>query len=122
MQSVILEPPEAPSAPPGGAGSVAAAGPATRCLVASLLIAALTMTPAARAHTSASEASAISLLPVAVSVAAPVMVFSAGAVLTVVAVQASAQGAVWVLERAFDGARASVHRAGHAPVAVGSVI
>jgi hypothetical protein len=56
----------------------------------------------------ASDASALSMLPVAVSVAAPVMILSAGAVLTVVAVEASATGTVWVLERASDGARASV--------------
>jgi hypothetical protein len=56
----------------------------------------------------ASDASALSMLPVAVSVAAPVMILSAGATLTVVAVESSAAGTVWVLERASDGARASV--------------
>ncbi len=55
-----------------------------------------------------SEASALSALPVALSVAAPVMLLSAGAMLTVVAVEASAEGTVWVLERASDGAQASV--------------
>lgn len=59
-------------------------------------------------HTGASEASALSALPIAVSVAAPVMVLSAGAILTVVAVQATSEGTVWILERASDGARASV--------------
>jgi hypothetical protein len=44
----------------------------------------------------------------AVSVAAPALLLSAGVGLTVVAVEASAQGTVWVLERASDGARASV--------------
>ena len=48
-----------------------------------------------------------------VSVAAPSMVLASGAVLTVVAVQASATGAVWVLERASDGARATLHFSGH---------
>jgi hypothetical protein len=60
-----------------------------------------------RAH-GASDASALSALPVAVSVAAPVAVLSAGAALTVVAVEATSAGTVWVLERASDGARASV--------------
>jgi hypothetical protein len=61
------------------------------------------------AHTpNASDVSALSMLPVAVSVAAPVVILSAGAVLTVVAVEASVGGTVWVLERASDGARASV--------------
>jgi len=67
------------------------------------------------AHTpNASDASALSMLPVAVSVAAPVAVLSAGAVLTVVAVEASVGGTVWVLERASDGARASVTLSGAA--------
>ncbi len=62
----------------------------------------------ARAHDPASELSALSMLPVAVSVAAPVGLLSAGAVFTVVAVEAASGATVWVLERASDGARASV--------------
>ncbi len=69
---------------------------------------ALTLGGTARAHTGASEASALSMLPVAISVAAPVGLLSAGAVFTVVAVEAASEGTVWVLERASDGARASV--------------
>ncbi len=69
---------------------------------------ALACSGTARAHSEASEASALSALPVAVSVAAPVFLLSAGVTLTVVAVQASATGTVWVLERASDGARMSV--------------
>ncbi len=72
-----------------------------------------TLAPAARAHTEVSEASALSTLPVAVSVAAPSMILGAGAVLTVVSIQASATGTVWVLERASDGARATLHFSGH---------
>lgn len=68
----------------------------------------------ANAHSEVSEASALSLLPVAVSVAAPSMILGAGAVLTVVSIQASATGTVWVLERASDGARASVQLGGQA--------
>jgi hypothetical protein len=59
-------------------------------------------------HPGPSDASALSMLPIAVSVAAPVMILSAGAMLTVVAVEATSAGTVWVLERASDGARASV--------------
>ena len=62
----------------------------------------------------ASDASALSMLPVAVSVAAPAMVLSAGAMLTVVAVEATSVGTVWVLERASDGARMSVTLGGEA--------
>ena len=79
-----------------------------------------------RAQSGASEASALSALPIAVSVAAPVMIVSGGAVLTVVAVEASAEGTVGVLQRASDGARASVRlsarAAGGMSVAVGTAV
>ena len=55
-----------------------------------------------------SDASAVSMLPVAISVGTPVVLLSGASMLTVVAVEASAEGTVWVLERASDGARASV--------------
>jgi len=78
------------------------------------------------AQSGASEASALSALPIAVSVAAPVMIVSGGAVLTVVAVEVSAEGTVWVLQRASDGARASVrlsaYAAGGMSVAAGTVV
>lgn len=89
-------------------------------LLAAALAAALQAAPA-RAH-GASDASVLSALPVAVSVAAPVALLSAGAVLTVVAVEASAAGTVWVLERASDGARASIRLSGAAVAAVGSAV
>jgi hypothetical protein len=74
-----------------------------------VLALAVTVAPAQAARPpAASEASAVSMLPVAVSVAAPVLLFSAGATLTVVAVSSVAEGTVWVLERASDGARASL--------------
>jgi hypothetical protein len=76
--------------------------------------------PAARAHGDPSQASALSTLPVAVSLAAPSVVLVGGAVLTVVAVEASATGTVWILERASDGARATLHFSGH--VAQGAVL
>jgi hypothetical protein len=79
--------------------------------VAVALSAALMTT--AHAHSEVSEASALSMLPIAVSVAAPSMILGAGAVLTVVSIQASAVGTVWVLERASDGARATLHFSGH---------
>lgn len=78
-----------------------------------------TITPA-HAHGVPSDASVLSALPVAVSVAAPMVVLSAGATLTVVAVQASALGTVWVLERASDGARISLQFAGDALSVVGT--
>ncbi len=81
-------------------------------LIAAALSAALVSS--ARAHADASEASAsLSMLPIAVSVAAPSMILGAGAVLTVVSIEASATGTVWLLERASDGARATLHFSGH---------
>ena len=78
------------------------------------------------ARAQVSELSAISMLPVAVSVAAPALLISGGAVLTVVAVEASAEGTVWILERASDGARASITlsamAAGGLSVAAGTAI
>ena len=67
-----------------------------------------------RAHNEPSEASAMSALPVAVSLAAPALLLVGGAALTVVSVQASATGTVWVLERASDGARATLEFSGRA--------
>jgi hypothetical protein len=99
-----------------------------RCALAHTTLAALLLTSlgGARAQSEASALSALSTLPIAVSVTAPVMVLSAGAVLTVVAVEASATGAVWVLERASDGARASLRlgarAAGGLSVAAGTVV
>lgn len=98
--------------------------------VAGVVAAALSLAPAheARAHTccahhpTASDASALSLLPVAVSVAAPAMIISAGAALTVVAIEGSATGTVWILERASDGARATIHLSGHAVLGLGTVV
>lgn len=80
----------------------------------------------ARAHQGSTALSTASMLPVAVSVAAPVALLSAGAVLSVVAIEASAEGTVWVLERASDGARLSLRFAGAvaggASLAAGTVI
>jgi hypothetical protein len=86
-------------------------------LITSVCVA-LALAAPAQAHNGASEASALSMLPVAVSVAAPIGLLSAGAAFTVVAVSAVAEGTLWVLERASDGARFSVTVAG---AAVGGV-
>jgi hypothetical protein len=95
-----------------------------RFALAALGAAAIALAPlsAARAQSTLSEASALSLLPVAVSVAAPVMVLAAGVSLTLVAVEASATGTVWVLERASDGARATLRFSGQGVGAVSAGI
>jgi hypothetical protein len=88
-------------------------------------VAALLALNLAAAQAQSVEASMLSTLPVAVSVAAPA-VLSVGAVLTVVAVEASATGAVWVLERASDGARStlrlSAQAAGGLSVVAGTAV
>ena len=98
-----------------------------RSLVAAALVSGLAGAhSAAQAQSNLSAASALSGLPIALSVVAPVMLLSAGAKLTVVAVEASAAGSVWVLERASDGARATLRLsgqlAGKLSVAVGTAV
>jgi len=100
---------------------------AVRFSAAVVLSAALVLPAAhARAQSTISDASVLSALPIAVSVAAPVAVLSTGAALTVVSVEATSTGAVWVLERSADGTRASVRLVGRgladASVAVGTVV
>jgi hypothetical protein len=89
--------------------------PLAAAVLAAVLLGAL---PGARAQSTLSDASALSALPIAVSVAAPVAILSAGAALSVVAVETLADGTVWVLERASDGARASVKLSGQAAAGV----
>lgn len=87
------------------------------------IFAALTLATAPFYAKAQSEASALSALPVAsvvvagsaastAVVALPVALSVTGAVLTVRVVEASARGTVYVLERASDGARASIEIAG----------
>lgn len=96
-----------------------AAGPARAQSEASLALSALPVASVVGAAGSAAAgAAAVSVLPAALAVS--------GAVLTVKVVEASALGTVYVLERASDGARASVRvsaRAGQAVVlGVGTVV
>lgn len=73
---------------------------------------------ATRAHGGAAEASAASSLslafPVAVLSVAPVAILGSGVALTVIAVEATAGGTVWLLRRASDGATASLRFSGQA--------
>jgi len=92
-----------------------------KLLAAGAVVMALASAGSAQAHGAASQASALSMLPVAVSVAAPVALLSAGAVLSVVAVQAASTGTVWLLECASDGARATLTFSGQAAVGVSGV-
>ena len=85
------------------------------------VLATVTLTsPVQAQRLSASDASALSLLPVAVLVAAPAMLLSGGVLLSVVAVESTARGSIWVLERTSDGARASLQLGGGASAAIGT--
>lgn len=102
---------------PAPAGSARPGRPArhTRwhhALAVAMMGTALALPLTSRAHEPSADLSLASTLPVAVSVTAPVAVLSAGTALTVVAVEASADGTVWVLERASDGARVSLRFTG----------
>ena len=90
------------------------------CAFAMLLPA--TMPVMAHGADPSTASSALSMLPVAISVAAPVAILSSGVVLTVVAVDASARGTVLMLERASDAARMSVELSGRASLAVGTLV
>lgn len=82
--------------------------------------------PARALNDGLSEASALSALPVAMSISAPVLSVAAGSMLVLASVEVVADGTVWVLQRASDGARIVVKwsaiSVGMASVAVGTVI
>ncbi|WP_290674693.1 hypothetical protein [Aquabacterium sp.] len=87
---------------------------------------ALPAAPALAHNDGLSEASALSALPVAVSVSAPILSVAAGSVLVLASIEVVADGTVWVLQRASDGARIvvkwSAMSVGMASVAVGAAI
>lgn len=95
-----------------------------RHTIAALVLGAALAPLAARANPS--ETSTLSAVPIAVSAESATALLSAGASLSVVAVEASAEGVVWVLERASDGARTSVRlgtqAAGPAALVAGSAV
>ena len=106
-----------------GALLVAAASPVQAQSEAS---AALSLMPVASVVGSAAAGSAAAGSVAGAAVALPAALSVGGAVLTVVAVDASARGTVYVLERASDGARVSVEVSGRAASAtaqgVGTVV
>lgn len=91
----------------------------SRLALASILLQAL---PASAHGPTVSDASAVSLLPVAMLAAAPAFILSGGMILTVVSVQASATSTVWMLERASDGARLSLTVAGNSVAVAGAAV
>jgi hypothetical protein len=96
----------------------------TFMLAASLSCAGLPLQ--ARGPSSLSELSALSLLPVAMSVTSASLVLAGTASVAVIAVEATADGVVWIVERASDGARGTLRFArdfaGSLAVAAGEAI
>jgi hypothetical protein len=91
--------------------------------IAALLLA---LCGAAHAQRGSSEISEASLVPVAISVALPVVLVAGVGAIVVTGVEASAQGTVWVVENVADGVKGSLCFAGRAvgtaSVAVGTVV
>lgn len=96
---------------------------ATYAIAACALLASATASFDVQAQSEASALSALSALPVASVVmggsavagsvvAVPLVLSTAGAVLVVTAVESTARGTLYVLERASDGASASIEIAG----------
>ena len=100
---------------------------ATRIRNSTLAIAAaLAVHAAAHAQSDVSDLSEASLVPVAISVALPVVLVAGVGSIVVTGVEASAEGTVWVVENVADGVKGSICFAGRVAggvvVAVGTVI
>jgi len=82
--------------------------------------------PAAVRAGASTELSEASLVPVAISVALPVVLVAGAGSIVVTGVEASAQGTVWLVENVADGVKGSICFAGRVigatAVAVGTVI
>jgi hypothetical protein len=100
--------------------------PRSASRAACLLALALLTTGTAQAQRSASEISEASLVPVAISVALPIVLVAGVGTIVVTGVEASAEGTVWVVENVADGVKGSICFAGHVAgaslVAAGTVI
>lgn len=99
---------------------------ASASVFCALSLAAVTSPAQSHGGDAGSALSALSALPVAVSVVAPSVVLATGSVLTLVAVQAVAEGTVWVLRRASDGAQVLIRwsstAVGMASMALGTAV
>jgi len=87
----------------------------------------MSLVASAGAHPgSSSELSEASLVPVAISIALPIVLVAGIGSIVVTGVEASAQGTVWIVENVADGVKGSIRFAGRvvgaAAVSVGSVI
>ena len=97
-----------------------------RCLTLAIATA-LALHGAAHAEsTGASELSDASIVPVAISVALPIILVAGVGSIVVTGVEASAEGTVWIVENVADGVKGSICFAGRAvgasAVVVGTVV
>jgi hypothetical protein len=80
----------------------------------------------AQAQSSSSELSEASLVPIAISVALPIVLVAGVGSIVVTGVEASAEGTAWIVENVADGVKGSICFAGRvvgaAAIAVGTVI
>ena len=90
------------------------------------IAAALAMHTAAHAESASTELSDASIIPVAISVALPVVLVAGVGSIVVTGVEASADGTVWIVENVADGVKGSICFAGKAigasAIAVGTVV
>ena len=90
------------------------------------IAAALAVHAAGHAESTASEVSEASVIPVAISVALPVVLVAGVGSVVVTGVEASAEGTVWIVENVADDVKGSICFAGKAvgasAVAVGTVV
>lgn len=91
-----------------------------------VLPALLALTLAAPIHAAAPVASqassAASAIPLVVAVTAPAVLASGVTELTLVSIEASAEGTEWLLERASDGARIGLTVSGEVSASAGAVV
>jgi hypothetical protein len=97
-----------------------------RHLTSLVTVLALATSPHAQAQSSSSELSEASLVPIAISVALPIVLVAGVGSIVVTGVEASAEGTVWVVENVADGVKGSICFAGRvvgaAAIAVGTVV
>lgn len=94
----------------------------SRSLLAALLICSSVGALQAAPPLASQASSAASAIPVVVAVTAPAVLASGVGTLTLVAIEASAEGTVWTLERASDGARVALTLSGEVVTASGTVV
>jgi len=90
------------------------------------IAAALAVHNVAHAQSASTELSEASLVPIAISVALPVVLVAGVGSIVVTGVEASAEGTVWIVESVADGVKGSIRFAGKVTgavlVAVGTVV